>query len=113
MQRTEEEETNWTTDECLYLSKLVDDNKSVLRSNFGAGVTTVKERETWGEITDAINATSSTKRSVEVVEKKWHSIQMRGMAEFADARRIAKKTGNETILYCITSIFLEVRVALH
>lgn len=92
---------NWTTDECLYLSKLVDENKSVLRSKFGAGVTTVKKRETWGKITDAINATSSTKRSVEEVEKKWHNIQMRGKAEIADARRSAKKTGNETILYCI------------
>uniref|UniRef100_A0A8W8IDY6 Myb-like domain-containing protein n=1 Tax=Magallana gigas TaxID=29159 RepID=A0A8W8IDY6_MAGGI len=84
---------NWTTDECLYLSKLVDENKSVLRSKFGAGVTTVKKRETWGKITDAINATSSTKRSVEEVEKKWHNIQMRGKAEIADARRSAKKTG--------------------
>uniref|UniRef100_A0A8W8JD07 Myb/SANT-like DNA-binding domain-containing protein n=1 Tax=Magallana gigas TaxID=29159 RepID=A0A8W8JD07_MAGGI len=72
---------------------MVDENKSVLRSKFGAGVTTVKKRETWGEITDAINATSSTKRSVEEVEKKWHNIQMRGKAEIADARRSAKKTG--------------------
>uniref|UniRef100_K1PKX6 Uncharacterized protein n=1 Tax=Magallana gigas TaxID=29159 RepID=K1PKX6_MAGGI len=38
-------------------------------------------------------ATSSTKRSVEEVEKKWHNIQMRGKAEIADARRSAKKTG--------------------
>lgn len=93
---------NWTTDECLYLSKLVDENKSVLRSKFGAGVTTVKKRETWGKITDAINATSSTKRSVEEVEKKWHNIQMRGKAEIADARRSAKKK-QVTKLYCIVS----------
>lgn len=90
---------NWTTDECLYLSKLVDENKSVLRSKFGTGVTTVKKREIWRKITDAINATSSTKRSVEEVEKKWHNLQMKGKAEIADARRSAKKTGNETILY--------------
>lgn len=61
---------NWTTDECLFLSKLVDENKSVLRSKFGTGVTTVKKKEIWRKITDAINATSSTKRSVEEVEKK-------------------------------------------
>lgn len=69
---------NWTTDECLYLSKLVDENKSVLRSKFGTGVTTVKKREIWRKITDAINAKSSTKRSVEEVEKKWHNLQMKG-----------------------------------
>lgn len=33
--------TNWTTDECFYLNKLVDENKKVRRSEFGAGVTTV------------------------------------------------------------------------
>lgn len=90
---------NWTTDECLFLSKLVDENRSVLRSKFGTGVTTVKKKEIWRKITDAINATSSTKRSVEEVEKKWHNLQIKGKAEIADARRSAKITGNETILY--------------
>lgn len=92
---------NWTTDECLYLSKLVDENKSVLRSKFGAGVTTVKKRETWGKITDAINATSSTKRSVEEVEKKWHNIQMRGKAEICRRKTQCQKKQVTKLLYCI------------
>lgn len=84
---------NWTTDECIYLSRLVEENKDVLRAKFGSGVTTIRKRTTWQKITDSINSTSSTKRSVEEVEKKWHNIQMKGKAELSDARRSMKKTG--------------------
>ncbi|XP_056002975.1 uncharacterized protein LOC130049433 [Ostrea edulis] len=42
---------------------------------------------------DYSNYSSSTKRTVEEVEKKWHNIQMKGKAELADARRSVKQTG--------------------
>lgn len=44
---------NWTADECLYLSKLVDENKGVLRSKIGTGLKTFKKREILRKITDA------------------------------------------------------------
>ena len=86
---------NWTTDECIYLSRLVEENKGILRAKFGTGVTTLKKREAWRRITDKINSSSSssTKRTVEEVEKKWHNIQMKGKAELADARRSSIQTG--------------------
>jgi hypothetical protein len=90
---------NWTADECLYLSKLVEEHKGILRAKFGTGVTTAKKREVWKKITDAINAASTTKRTVEEVEKKWHNIQMKGKAELADARRSATRTGRPTCQY--------------
>ncbi|XP_055999270.1 myb-related transcription factor, partner of profilin-like [Ostrea edulis] len=92
-QATKKRKPNWTADECLFLSKCVEEHKSILRAKFGTGVTTLKKREIWRKITDAINASSSTKRTVEEVEKKWHNIQMKGKAELADARRSVKQTG--------------------
>lgn len=65
---------NWMIDECLYLSKLVDENKSVFRFKFGVGVMIVKKREIWGKIIDVINVIFFIKCLVEEVEKKWYNI---------------------------------------
>lgn len=92
---------NWTTDECIYLSRLVEENKDVLCAKFGTGITTIRKRAAWQKITDSINSTSSTKLSVEEVEKKWHNVQMKGKAELSDACRSMKMTG---ILSCPSSL---------
>ncbi|XP_069108898.1 nuclear apoptosis-inducing factor 1-like [Argopecten irradians] len=84
---------NWTADECLQLTKLVEEKKDVIRAKFGAGVTTQRKREAWQRITDAINASSTVRRSVEEVEKKWHNLHMKGKAELSDHRRQAVMTG--------------------
>ncbi|XP_033726344.1 uncharacterized protein LOC117315974 [Pecten maximus] len=84
---------NWSADECLYLTKLVEENKGVLRAKFGAGVTTQRKRETWRIISDKINASSCVRRSVEEVEKKWHNLHMKGKTELSDHRRQAVMTG--------------------
>ncbi|XP_021349777.1 uncharacterized protein LOC110448069 [Mizuhopecten yessoensis] len=47
-------------------------------SMFGAGVATKEKRETWRQIANAINASSTISRSVEKVEMKWHNLQMKG-----------------------------------
>ena len=90
---TKKRKPNWTHDECIYLSRLVDEKKSVLRAKFGLGVTTMKKREAWQSITDKINSTSTTKRTIEEVEKKWNNLLMKGKAELSDIRRSLKKTG--------------------
>lgn len=75
------------------ISRLVEENKDVLRAKFGSGVTTIRKTKAWQKISFSISSTSYTNGSVEWVKEKWHYIQMQGKADLSDARRSMKMTG--------------------
>ncbi|XP_071094971.1 nuclear apoptosis-inducing factor 1-like [Haliotis cracherodii] len=88
---------NWSEDQNLLLTKLVDENKAVLLGKFGAGVTAQKKKEKWVELTHTINAAfPGCIRAPEEVEKKWHNIQSKARGEIARYKQGVISTGGGT-----------------
>ncbi|XP_071111720.1 nuclear apoptosis-inducing factor 1-like [Haliotis cracherodii] len=86
---------NWSEDQNLLLTKLVDDNKAVLLGKFRAGVVTAqKKKEKWVELTHTINAAfPGCIRAPEEVEKKWHNIQSKAREEITRYKQGVISTG--------------------
>ncbi|XP_046562046.1 uncharacterized protein LOC124271030 [Haliotis rubra] len=85
---------NWTEEQNLLLTRLVEQNKSLLLGKFGAGVTAQKKKEKWADICAEINSTfQNVTRSVEEVEKKWHNIQSKAKCDISAYKRSTSTTG--------------------
>ncbi|XP_046561300.1 uncharacterized protein LOC124270303 [Haliotis rubra] len=94
MEKKSVRKPNWTAEQTLYLTRLVEENKAVLLGKFGQGVTSARKKEIWTHITKQINATfTGCVRTNDEVEKKWHNTQSKSKSESVAYKKGAVSTG--------------------
>lgn len=71
-----ERQPNWTADQSLLLTSLVEENKDIIKGKFSNKITHESKRQVWVKIATAINAAyPSFKRNAEQCEKRWYAVQ--------------------------------------
>lgn len=89
---------NWTEQECLLLTQLIQDKKAVIRGKCSTGVSTQAKRQAWEEITQAVNtAFPQIQRTVSDCNKKWENLLAKSREEIKRQKRQAG-TGEDSPL---------------
>ena len=93
---------NWTKEQLLFLSQLVDERKAVIKGKFGVGISTKTKKEAWQSICMQVNAAFPLlTRTEEECEKRWYCLQSQARIEIADFKRQTTATGT-TYFFHIT-----------
>ncbi|XP_056009912.1 uncharacterized protein LOC125678237 [Ostrea edulis] len=85
---------NWSSEESLALTTLVEEYKDVVRGKLSPQLTSQMKSKAWGEIAVKLRAMSvGPTRTAAEVEKKWHNIFSKTKTEISNHRRIITGTG--------------------
>lgn len=91
--RRRERKPNWTTDETLYLTSLVE-KKHILKGELGHTVTYRKKVETWVEIAGSLNAAfPNIRRTQADCERQWCVVQRKSLLNIAAHKKQRTGTG--------------------
>lgn len=84
---------NFSLYEIEIITDNVKKNLDLIQSKFTNAVTNKKKQMLWEEITQAVNAVGTAKRTVTEVKDKWKNLHSIAKKEFAEFKREIKVTG--------------------
>ena len=77
----------------LKSSQIMSKNLDLIQSKLTNALTNKKKQMVWEEITQAVNAVGTAKRTVTEVKDKWKNLHSIAKKEFAEFKRETKITG--------------------
>lgn len=91
---------NWRDEETLYLVELVRENYTTIKGKFSPLLTLHMKRQTWSDITAAVNATYGNNRLQAEVEKKWQNTKTAALQKRTALKNAMTKTGQYQYWNC-------------
>ncbi|KAL7407374.1 hypothetical protein ABVT39_007492 [Epinephelus coioides] len=101
---------NWTDQECLLLTQLMQERKDIIRGKCSTGVSIQDKRQAWEEIAQAINnAFPQMQRTVSDCNKKWENLLAKAREEI---KRLRRQAGTDSLtleqLSTVTQVVISV-----